>query len=190
VPSPATPEAGRCGRATPIPTCTDVLHGWEGGRNRPQTPPSITEECRSPEAGRIPTAHGPPPDAEAGRGAPGRRARARRGSVAGLWTGLLASPSLRVGRQGHDVWADPVGHPTADSLVPPPDLAPDLQRCWPVAEPVRSPAGLLAGRAQPVDTGVEPVRLRIHRGCSMAVRPEPGGGSGDEARRQVRCRVR
>src|SRR3712207_6702123 len=88
----------------------------------------------------------------------GRRARGGRRSVAGLWTGLLASPSLRVGRQGHDVWADPVGQPTADSLVPPPATAPDLQRCRSGSGPVRSPAGLLAGRAQPVDTGVEPVR--------------------------------
>src|SRR5687767_6725919 len=85
--------------------------------------------------------------------------------VAGLWTGLLASPSLRVGRQGHDAWADPVGQPTAVSPVPPPETASDLQRCGSGVRPVRSPAGLLAGRAQPVDTGVEPVCPRIHNGC-------------------------
>ena len=37
-----------------------------------------------------------------------------RGIVAGLWMRLLASPSLRVGRQGHGAWADPVGQPTAE----------------------------------------------------------------------------
>ena len=76
--SPATPEAGHCGLGpTPTPTCTDELRGREGGRNRPQTPASITEERLWPETGRIPTAHGPPDKApcrrrHAGADAPGR----------------------------------------------------------------------------------------------------------------------
>src|SRR3954466_709385 len=76
---------------------------------RPQTPASITEESRRPTAGHIPTAHDPPGPGPRGNGAPIRRARATSPIVAGLWTGLLASPSLRVGRQGHDAWADPIG---------------------------------------------------------------------------------
>ena len=52
----------------------------------------------------------------AARDAPGRRAGPGLGVVAGLWTGLLASPSLRVGLQGPGAWAGPVGRPTA---VPP-----------------------------------------------------------------------
>src|SRR3954452_15769085 len=58
-------------------------------------------------------------------------------SVAGLWTGLLASPSLRVGRQGHGARADTVGQPTAVPPVLTPDLAPDLRRCVSVPAPVR-----------------------------------------------------
>src|SRR3954454_20936498 len=66
-----------------------------------------------------------------------RLARAAGGLVAGLWTGLLASPSLRVGRQGHGARADPVGQPTAVPPVLTPDLAPDLRRCVSVPAPVR-----------------------------------------------------
>src|SRR4051812_48431810 len=83
---------------------------------RPQTPASITEESRRPTAGRTPTSHGPPAGVRGAGGTPIRRAGKPPPSVAGLWTGLLASPSLRVGRQGHDAWAEPVGQPTA---VPP-----------------------------------------------------------------------
>src|SRR5687768_5106385 len=143
----------------------DLLRERDGGRNRPQTPASITEERTAPGTGRIPTAHGPPDDARDDGGTPEATRPGTAPSVAGLWTGLLASPSLRVGRQGHDAWADPVGQPTAVSPVPPPETASDLQRCGSGVRPVRSPAGLLAGRAQPVDTGVEPVCPRIHNGC-------------------------
>src|SRR5215210_4012045 len=93
-----------------------------------------------------------------------RRARAGRPSVAGLWMSLLASPSLRVGRQGHDVWADPVGQPTTEPSTVPPELAHDLQRCGSGPGPARGPAASVADRAQPVDTGVEPVRPRMHNG--------------------------
>ena len=57
------------------------------------------------------------------------RARPGVAIVAGLWTGLLASPSLRVGRQGHDAGADPVGRPAAESPPHPPHLAADQQEC-------------------------------------------------------------
>src|SRR3954447_8968189 len=96
---------------------------------RPQPPASITEEARRPTAGRIPTAHGPPGGRPDGGGTPGRLAGVASPIVAGLWTGLLASPSLRVGRQGHDAWADPVGQPTAEPPVLPLRTHADLQRC-------------------------------------------------------------
>jgi hypothetical protein len=104
-----------------------------------------------------------------------RRARASRTSVAGLWTGLLASPSLRVGRQGHGARADPVGQPTAEPSVLSPRPAADLQRCGSEPDPGRGPAASVAGRAQPVDTGVDPVRPRIH---SEWLRGPPTGADG------------
>ena len=87
--SPVTPEAGLCGRHAP----TDSSQHNRGiatadGRAHPDRPWST----RTRRGG-------------------GRRAGAtrRRSSsiVAGLWMGLLASPSLRVGRQGHDAWPTP-----------------------------------------------------------------------------------
>src|SRR5512133_2554338 len=48
------------------PNCTD----GEGGRNRPQTRPSITEEEPEPEAGRTATTHGPPGRPPPGGGTP------------------------------------------------------------------------------------------------------------------------
>jgi hypothetical protein len=48
------------------PNCTD----GEGGRNRPQTRPSITEEEPEPEAGRTATTHGPPGRPPSGGGTP------------------------------------------------------------------------------------------------------------------------
>src|SRR3954452_3837514 len=96
---------------------------------RPQTPASITEETRRPTAGHVPTSHGPPGGVRWGCGAPRRRARERSPVVAGPWMGLLASPSLRVGRQGHDAWADPVGQPTAVPPAHPPQQRADLQKC-------------------------------------------------------------
>ena len=119
--APVPPEAGSCGPDRD--TGTPARAGER--RNRPQTPTSIAEDGRPPVPGRIPTAHGPPGGGRA-------RVTTRRtrlavdapwtpAIVAGLWTGLLASPSLRVGRQGHGAWADPVGQPTAVQ----PDLPPD-----------------------------------------------------------------
>src|SRR3954468_14166267 len=96
---------------------------------RPQTPASITEETRRPTAGRIPTAHDPPDGPRCPDDAPRRRARKTGPIVARLWMGLLASPSLRVGRQGHDAWADPVGQPTAEPPVLPHQQRVDLQLC-------------------------------------------------------------
>src|SRR4051812_27589921 len=96
---------------------------------RPQTPASITEETQRPTAGHVPTSHGPPGRGRCACGAPSRRARARSPIVAGLWMRLLASPSLRVGRQGHDAWADPVGQPTAEPPVLPHQQRVDLQLC-------------------------------------------------------------
>ena len=135
-------------------------------RDRPQTPTSITEEARPPETGRIPTAHGPPrrrPARAAARRADGPATRPPGpGIVAGLWMRLLASPSLRVGRQGHDAWADPVGHPTAELPVLPPERP---LTCTDAVGAARHGARqILAGRAHPVDSDVEPVRARIHSG--------------------------
>jgi hypothetical protein len=140
-------------------------------RHRPQTPTSITEEPLRPAAGRIRPLM-VPPDSRTGttarRGpsfpACGRRAVMRLPSVARLWTGLLASPSPHVGRQGHGARADPGGHPIAVSPGSPAEQGPDLQRCRSRSASVRSPGRPLADRAQPVDTGVEPVRPRIHSG--------------------------
>ncbi len=111
----------------------------EGGRDRPQAEPSIAEVRRGPVAG--PGCHPPDPSwsgtvlararRRAGRrladlptDAPGRPA----GVVARLWTRLLASPSLRVGRQGSGARADPVVRPTAVHTENPPLLAADQQR--------------------------------------------------------------
>jgi hypothetical protein len=109
--------------------------------------------------------------------------------VAGLWTGLLASPSLRVGRQGHGAWADPDGQPTAESPVVPPEPGCDQQRCRSRSGPVRGPAESVVSRAQPVDTGVEHVRPPIHR-LTLGQRGHPLGGSGGRALRRRRFRVR
>ena len=118
---PVAPEAGHCERRAP----TDFDQHNRGnatadGRAHPDHP-----WCT----------RGPP----AGNGAPSRRARRRSAIVAGLWTGLLASPSLRVGRQGHDAWADPVGQPTAVPPVHPPEQRADLRTCGTTHEPARGP---------------------------------------------------
>ena len=52
-------------------------------------------------------------------GTPSRRARNGGRVIAGLWTGLLASPSPRTGRQGHGAWADPsVSRPPKRPWIP------------------------------------------------------------------------
>src|SRR5687768_1640728 len=61
VPHPDDPGSWSLWSGTPRPPpaqpyCTD----GEGGRNRPQTPASITEEALLPETGRIATTDGPP----------------------------------------------------------------------------------------------------------------------------------
>src|SRR5690349_18158077 len=111
----AHPPVGGCaqGSETAVAAPRTPRKLVTAGAPRPQTPASITEETLRPTAGRVPTAHGPPGGAAQGSDAPSRRARETPSIVAGLWMGLLASPSLRVGRQGHDAWADPVGQPTA-----------------------------------------------------------------------------
>src|SRR3954465_10979783 len=109
-----------------------------------------------------------------------RRARARRPSVAGLWTGLLASPSLRVGRQGHDAWAEPVGQPTAVPPVLSPKMLADLQECRSGCDSARGPARRPTGRAQPVDTGVDPVRTHVHNPLSDLDTAGRGGAGAPE----------
>src|SRR3954452_19680803 len=80
--------------------------GRGNGPERPQTPTSITEDGRRPANRSDPDRPWSTPQARRPRGlaAAGRPRRAQRcrGIVAGLWMRLLASPSLRVGRQGHD----------------------------------------------------------------------------------------
>src|SRR5215218_431030 len=114
--APVLPEAGHC----------------EAGRSRPQTPTSIAEDGPPPVGRADPdrswSTRGPPfPERHAAHRAL-RLARNGHRVVAGLWTGLLASPSLRVGRQGHGVWAAPVGQPTAVTPVVPPEEGCDQQR--------------------------------------------------------------
>src|SRR3954452_6504806 len=80
--------------------------GRRNRQDRPQTPTSITEDGRGPANWSDPdrswsTRHARDPLRRAAADGP-RRAQRRRGIVAGLWMRLLASPSLRVGRKGHD----------------------------------------------------------------------------------------
>jgi hypothetical protein len=177
--TPVTPEVGRCGRrrrALPRPRAGLVRPGL-GQAERLEPPTDFRQHSRG-GAGSGARPHPDPPwcTRAASRLVPTRRVRGRggvhsppvrragghHGVVAGLWTGLLAWPSLRVGRPGSGAWADPVGRPTAEVPVSTPETAADLRICqvgWPTA---RRPARLVTGRAHPVDTGVESVRLPIH----------------------------
>jgi hypothetical protein len=112
--SPAVPHCCTDGERRPEPSTDSSQH------NRGKA------GCRRPGGTRSPMIH--PAEAGVVAARRSRRARASRSIVAGLWTKLLASPSLRVGRQGHGARADPVGHPTAEPSVLPPLLAPDLHR--------------------------------------------------------------
>ena len=150
-----------------------------------QTPTSIAEDrvppARRPQ-GRLPRLH---PgrrgrtEARRGDGHPNsvRRARERLTSVAPLWTGLLASPSLRVVPHGTDEGptgrshrrsrtqsACPIGALTSTDIV-------HQDRChgprWTTA----------AGRAHPVDSDVEAMCAGTHSGsrCASWSRGRAGG---------------
>src|SRR5215218_9590340 len=78
----------------------------KGGRNRPQTPPSITEEALQPGTGRIATTNGPPGRCSAGGGTPEPtrpgeskdRCRAVDGTVSVAVAPRRTSGSRRAGR--------------------------------------------------------------------------------------------
>ena len=104
-----------------------------------EPPTDSSQHNRGSAVGRWPGASRPPMVHPDGRPGWVRRAEPTRPVtspiVAGLWMGLLASPSLRVGRQGHDAWADPVGQPTDVSPVLSLGPRADLQKCWKAHDP-------------------------------------------------------
>ena len=159
------------------------------GRQGPSTDePSIAEVRRLPVTGTTPTVHDadevPRPAGGApchARDSPARRAGCAPGVVARLWTGLLASPSLRVGLQGSGAWADPVGRPTAVRPSSVPERAVDLRRRRPASPPGETFG--TSGRRQCTPCGQSCGRVRpaVHRSAVApgdAVRREPGDPGG------------
>src|SRR5215203_1294989 len=165
VPRPDDPGSWSLRIGTPrSPPARSRREGGDGGRNRPQTPASITEKRPAPKTGRIPTADGPPatPPEEGGTPEPTRpgasqhRCRAVDEAVSVVVAPRRTSGSRRAGRPPRST-----DRRTARSPAP---LDSDLQRCRSVPDRRPGPAASVADRAQPVDTDVDPVRPRIHNG--------------------------